>query len=150
MGFISNNYLLWKSCHIIAIVSWMAALLYLPRLFVYHCQVNINGEQSTLFSVMEYKLLRFIATPAMIATYLFGILLIMTYGHSIFHSVWFSLKLVLVLILSGFHGFCAKQVKQFNQKNNHYSETFFRIINEIPAVILIVIVFLVVMKPFSG
>lgn len=150
MNFIADYYLVWKSLHIISVISWMAALLYLPRLFVYHAQVNATSPQSQLFHIMEYRLLKFIATPAMIASYSFGVLLLMALDWQPVHSHWFSIKLVLVLILSGFQGYCSRQIKIFLRGKNKHNHKFYRLINEIPTIIMIMIVFLVVLKPFSG
>ena len=141
---LSEYYLLIKSLHLIFVICWMAGLFYLPRLFVYHADSAIGSKQSETFKIMEYKLLKIIMNPAMMLTYIFGsMLLLITADHS---AGWLQSKLVLVLILSGFHGFLAKQVKIFAQNSNTRKSKFFRWINEIPTVLMIVIVFLAVFK----
>jgi protoporphyrinogen IX oxidase len=140
-----------KAFHIIAVIAWMAGMLYLPRLFVYHCAAEKGSVQSETFKVMERRLLRAIINPAMIATWLLGLWLAWLgpdsrYGW--FASGWLQAKLVLVLALSALHGFFARWVKGFGSDRNHHSQKFYRIINELPAVIMIGIVILAVVKPF--
>lgn len=136
---------LWaKALHIIAVISWMAGLLYLPRLFVYHTMAERGSVQSETFKVMERKLLKFIMNPAMITAWIFGILLIFI-GNA---GAWLHVKLVLVLALSGFHGFLSKLRKDFERDENARPEKFFRMINEVPTLIMIVVVILAVVKPF--
>lgn len=138
-----------EALHIIAVITWMAGLLYLPRLFVYHCQVKPKSEASDLFKIMEYKLLRYIMNPAMIATLILGILLVLATGYGAPGTgVWIHVKLLLVIIMAGLHGMMAKFRKDFARDANKKSERFYRIFNEIPAVIMVVIVFLVELKPF--
>jgi len=140
-----------KAFHIIAVISWMAGMLYLPRLFVYHCVAEKGSVQSETFKVMERRLLRAIINPAMIATWALGLALAWLgpdshYGW--FASGWLQAKLVFVLILSAIHGLFARWVKAFGADSNRHSQRFYRIINEVPTIIMIVIVFLVVLKPF--
>jgi putative membrane protein len=140
-----------KALHIIAVIAWMAGMLYLPRLFVYHCEAEKGSVQSETFKVMERRLLRAISNPAMVATWVFGLWLAWLgpdsrYGW--FASPWLWAKLVLVLALSAVHGMLARWRKDFAADRNVHSQRFYRIINEIPAVLLIGIVILVVVKPF--
>jgi protoporphyrinogen IX oxidase len=135
-----------KALHVIAVIAWMAGMLYLPRLFVYHCEAEIGSKQSETFKVMERRLLRAIINPAMIATWLFGLGLAFAGGWFAFH--WLQAKLLLVLVLSGLHGLLARWVRDFATDRNRHSQKFYRIINEIPAVLMIAIVILVVVKPF--
>lgn len=140
-------YLLFKSLHIISFVAWMAGLLYLPRLFVYHAEEKVNSKTYNKFIIMEYRLLKFIMNPAMIFTWIFGILLVSYDINSVVFTLWFSLKFFLVIALSAFHGYLSKCRKYFSYKNNQKSARFYKVINEIPTVILILVVFLVVFKP---
>lgn len=139
-------YLWLKSFHIIAMVAWMAAMFYLPRLFVYHAEAGVGTPQAETFKVMERRLLKAIATPAMIVTWVLGLVLVVQGGW--FSSGWLHAKLLFVVLLSGFHGFCAKNVRLFAEDRNTRSSRFFRIANEVPTVLLIAIVILVVVKPF--
>jgi len=135
-----------KAFHLVAVISWMAGLLYLPRLFVYHCTAEPGSRQSETFKVMERRLLRFIMNPAMIATWLLGLWLAWQGGW--FAAPWLHAKLALVLALSGFHGLLARSVKDFAADKNRRSPKFYRMINEIPTVLMILIVILAVVKPF--
>jgi putative membrane protein len=135
-----------KALHIIAVISWMAGMLYLPRLFVYHCEAEVGSKQSETFQLMERRLLRAIMTPAMIVTWLAGLYLAWS-GHW-FASGWLHGKLVLVIVLSGVHGFFSRCVKDFAAGWNLRSQKFYRILNELPTVLMIFIVILVVVKPF--
>jgi protoporphyrinogen IX oxidase len=135
-----------KALHVIAVISWMAGMLYLPRLFVYHCKVELGSKQSETFKVMERRLLKAIINPAMIVTWLAGLYLAWR-GHW-FSSGWLHGKLALVIILSGVHGFFSRCVKDFAADRNRLSQKFYRIINEIPTILMIIIVILVVVKPF--
>jgi protoporphyrinogen IX oxidase len=135
-----------KALHVIAVISWMAGMLYLPRLFVYHCETEVGSKQSETFKVMEWRLLKVIINPAMIVTWLAGIYMAWS-GHW-YTSGWFHAKLTLVLILSGVHGFFSRWVKDFAADRNTRSQKFFRIINEVPTVLMIFIVILVIVKPF--
>ena len=145
-----NTYLLFKSIHLIAVISWMAGLLYLPRIFVYHSEAVQNNKSEDLietFKVMERRLLVYIMNPAMIVSWIFGVLLIHTIGMDSFGSIWLQLKLAFVIILTIYHFFLFQCLRKFAENNNSYSPRFYRIINEIPTVILIVIVFIIVFKP---
>jgi putative membrane protein len=137
-----------KAFHVISMVAWMAGLFYLPRLYVYHTQTSIGSESSERFKVMERRLLRGIMNPAMIATWLFGILLALTPGMVNFQQGWFHVKLTFVILMSAFHMACSKWRKGFLNDKNQHSEKFYRMMNEIPTVLLLVIVIMVVVKPF--
>jgi len=139
-------YLWIKALHVIAVIAWMAGMLYLPRLFVYHCDAEIGSRQSETFKLMERRLLKAIINPAMIATWILGLYLAWT-GHW-FSSGWFHGKLTLVLIMSGVHGFLSARVRDFAADRNTRSAKFYRIINEVPTVLMILIVILVIAKPF--
>ncbi len=139
-------YLWIKAFHIIAVISWMAGMLYLPRLFVYHCEAEVGSQQSETFKVMERRLLKAIINPAMVVTWILGLWL--AYEAGFFKSGWLHTKLVLVLVLSALHGFLTGQVRAFSQDKRPYSQKFYRIINEVPAVLMVGIVLLVVLKPF--
>lgn len=142
-------YYLWiKAFHIIGVISWMAALLYLPRLFVYHTQTEPGSVLSDQFLTMEMRLIKIIMNPAMIITFIFGILLYLTPGVVSLKEGWFHVKLLMILILSGMHGMMIRWYKSFREGKRNYSHTYFRVANEIPAVIMIVIVVMVVVKPF--
>jgi protoporphyrinogen IX oxidase len=135
-----------KALHIIAVIAWMAGMLYLPRLFVYHCAAEVGSKQSETFKLMERRLLRAIVNPAMIVTWLAGLYLAWA-GHW-FAATWLHAKLLLVVILSGVHGFFARWVKDFAADRNQRSQKFYRIVNEVPTLLMIGIVILVVIKPF--
>ena len=144
-----NTYLLFKSIHLIAVISWMAGLLYLPRIFVYHSEAIKNNKSEDLietFKVMERRLLVYIMNPAMIVSWIFGILLIHTIGVDNFGSIWLQLKLVFVIILTVYHFFLFQCLRKFVENRNTYSSKFYRIINEIPTVLLIGIIIVVVFK----
>ena len=142
-----NYYLLFKSLHLISVISWMAGLLYLPRIFVYHAETINNEGQKETFRLMEKRLFFYIMNPAMILSWLFGILLIHSIGFESFVQIWFQLKLVMVLLLTSYHFFLFHCLKAFSQDNSNYSPKFFRIINEVPTLLLIGIIFVVVFKP---
>ena len=145
-----NTYLLFKSIHLIAVISWMAGLLYLPRIFVYHSEAVQNNKSEDLtetFKVMERRLLVYIMNPAMIVSWIFGILLIHTIGMDNFGSLWLQLKLVFVIILTIYHFFLFQCLRRFAENNNSFSPKFYKIINEIPTVLLIGIILVVVFKP---
>lgn len=149
MGLLADAYLWVKAFHMIAVISWMAGMLYLPRLFVYHCDAAVGSSESDTFKVMEQRLLRVITTPAMIVAWVFGLLLAITPGIiSMPGSGWFHAKLLFVLVLTGVHGFLAKTVRDFAEDKNKRPGRFYRILNEIPTVLMICIVLLVVLKPF--
>ena len=132
--------------HIISVISWMAGIFYLPRLFVYHVDAEIGSVQSQTFKVMELRLMKAIMTPAMVATWAFGIWLMILGSHHI--SGWFHTKLFLVIIMSAFHMFCVKWLKDFSNDKNSRTARFFRIVNEMPTILMVFIVILVVLKPF--
>ena len=145
-----NAYLLFKSIHLIAIISWMAGLLYLPRIFVYHSEAvrdNKSEDLMSTFKIMERRLFIYIMNPAMILSWIFGILLIHTIGMDNLGSVWLKLKLAFVIILTIYHFFLFQCLRKFVENSNTYSPKFYRIINEIPTVLLIGIVLVVVFKP---
>lgn len=144
----SDYYEWYKVCHIIAVISWMVGLLYMPRLFVYHSKILYDSEADKIFRVMEKRLLKLIMNPAMIATYVFGLTNAYIYGFSAL-GIWFHIKMLTVLILSGFHGFLANCVKKFEKGENKLSEKFFRVINEVPTLMMIVAVIMVIVKPFE-
>jgi putative membrane protein len=139
--------LLWlKALHIVAVISWMAGLLYLPRLFVYHSEAEPGSKQSETFKVMEYRLLRLIMNPAMIVVWVTGPLLAWQMG--VMHDRWLAAKFVLVIVLSGYHHSLAKWRKAFAEDRNQHPARYFRIANEVPTLLMILIVVLVVVKPF--
>ena len=142
-----NTYLLFKSLHLIAVVSWMAGLLYLPRIFVYHVQNKSEPIIIEVFKVMEKKLFFYIMTPAMILSWLFGLLLIYEIGFQQLGQTWMLLKLLFVVILTIYHFFLGRVLNQFKLDMNKNSHKFYRFINEIPTVLLILIVFVVIFKP---
>ena len=145
-----NTYLLFKSIHLIAVISWMAGLLYLPRIFVYHSEAAANNKSEDVmstFKVMERRLFIYIMNPAMILSWIFGILLIHNTGAASFGSIWLQLKLAFVIILTIYHFFLFQCLRKFAENNNSYSSRFYRIINEIPTILLISIIFIVVFKP---
>ena len=141
-----NSYLLFKSLHLIAVISWMAGLLYLPRIFVYHSENN-NEIISNVFKTMERKLFYYIMTPAMVLSWLFGLVLIHEIGFNQLASLWLQLKLILVIILTGYHFYLGSLLNQFNLDQNRKSSKFYRYINEIPTLLLILIIFIVIFKP---
>ena len=142
-----NTYLLFKSLHLIAVISWMAGLLYLPRIFVYHAENNSEVNISEIFKTMEKKLYFYIMTPAMILSWLFGLLLIHSIGFQQLGQTWMLLKLLFVIILTLYHFYLGKLLSQFRIGNNRYSHKFYRYINEIPTILLILIIFVVIFKP---
>ena len=141
-----NLYLLFKSLHLVAVISWMAGLLYLPRIFVYHAEAE-HDSQRDVFKVMERKLYNYIMMPAMLLSWLFGILLIHSLGFSIFSELWMQIKIVLVSILTVYHFLLRKYLNDFVANDNKKTSKYYRIINEEPTLILIVVVFVVVFKP---
>ena len=141
-----NLYLLFKSLHLIAVISWMAGLLYLPRIFVYHSETN-DTSQKTVFKTMERKLYNYIMMPAMMLSWLFGILLIHSLGFSVFGELWMQIKIISVVIMTFYHFSLGKYLNDFAIDNNQKTSKFFRIYNEIPTVILIVVIFVVIFKP---
>ena len=141
-----NSYLLFKSLHLIAVISWMAGLLYLPRIFVYHSE-NKNEIISSVFKTMERKLYYYIMMPAMILSWLFGLVLIHEIGFVQLSSLWMQLKLLLVLLLTIYHFYLGNLLNKFKVDQNTRSSKFYRYINEIPTLLLILIVFIVIFKP---
>ena len=142
-----NAYLLFKSLHLIAVISWMAGLLYLPRIFVYHVENIQKKEATNIFEVMERKLFFYIMRPAMILSWVFGLVLIYLNGIEIFSHVWFQIKIVLMIFLSAYNEYLGKCLVALRNSTNTRSAKFFRIINEIPTLILIIVVFLAIFKP---
>ena len=142
-----NTYLLFKSLHLISVISWMAGLLYLPRIFVYHAQNNTEPIISEVFKVMEKKLFFYIMTPAMILSWLFGLLLIHEIGFEQLGQTWMVLKLVFVILLTIYHFYLGTILNQFKLNLNQHSHKFFRYINEIPTILLILTIFVVIFKP---
>ena len=141
-----NLYLLFKSLHLIAVISWMAGLLYLPRIFVYHSEAS-HESQRDVFKVMERKLYNYIMMPAMLLSWLFGVLLMHSLGIGIFLELWMQIKIILVTLLTIYHFLLGKYLNDFATNDNQKSSKFFRFINEVPTIILIVVVFVVVFKP---
>ena len=141
-----NSYLLFKSLHLIAVISWMAGLLYLPRIFVYHSENN-DEIITNVFKVMERKLFYYIMTPAMILSWIFGIILVFSLGLEVFSALWIQIKFILVILLTIYHFYLGYCVGRFAKNQNTNSSKFFRIINEIPTILLIFIVFIVIFKP---
>ena len=142
-----NSYLLFKSLHLIAVVSWMAGLLYLPRIFVYHVENREKKEATDIFEVMEKKLFYYIMRPAMVLTWIFGLVLIYLNGIEIFFQLWMQIKIVLVILLSAYNDYLGRCLMSLKNYSNTRSSKFFRIINEVPTIMLILIVFLVIFKP---
>ena len=142
-----NSYLLFKSLHLIAVISWMAGLLYLPRIFVYHVENKDKKEATDIFEVMEKRLFYYIMRPAMVFTWIFGLILIYLNGVEIFSQLWMQIKIVLVILLSAYNDYLGKCLISLKNNSNTRTSKFFRIINEIPTVMLIFIVFLVIFKP---
>ena len=142
-----NSYLIFKSLHLIAVVSWMAGLLYLPRIFVYHVENKEKKDATDIFEVMERKLYYYIMRPAMIFTWVFGLALIYLNGIEIFSQLWMQIKIVLIILLSAYNDYLGKCLVSLKNNSNIRSPKFFRIINEVPTIMLILIVFLVIFKP---
>ena len=142
-----NYYLLFKSLHLISVISWMAGLLYLPRIFVYHAENNDDRKLSDVFKVMEKKLYFYIMTPAMILSWIFGLLLLHSIGLQQLGQTWMILKIIFVILLSLYHLYLGKTLNQFKFDQNTHSHKFYRLINEIPTILLILIVFVVIFKP---
>ena len=141
-----NLYLLFKSLHLIAVISWMAGLLYLPRIFVYHAEAN-HESQREIFKVMERKLYNLIMMPAMLLSWIFGLLLIHTLGFSVFSELWMQIKVIAVVILTFYHFSLGKFLSHFANDSNQKTSKFFRFYNEIPTILLIVVIFVVIFKP---
>ena len=142
-----NSYLLFKSLHLIAVISWMAGLLYLPRIFVYHVE-NIKKKEATdIFEVMEKRLFFYIMRPAMILAWIFGLILVYINGIEIFSQLWMQIKIVLVILLSVYNDYLGKCLVSLKNNSNTRSSKFFRIINEVPTILLILVIFVVIFKP---
>jgi len=141
-----NLYLLFKYLHLISVISWMAGLLYLPRIFVYHSEAN-HESQKDVFKTMEKKLYNYIMMPAMLLSWIFGVLLINYLGFSIFSELWMQIKIIAVVILTYYHFTLGKYLNDFAIGNNKKTSRFFRIYNEIPTIILILVIFIVIFKP---
>jgi putative membrane protein len=148
MSFLLPLYPWIKALHVIAVIAWMAGLLYLPRLFVYHCDVPRGSPESERFKVMERRLLKQIMTPAMIAVWVLGLLLVATPGVIDWAAGWWHVKLLLVILMSGFQGGLSRWRRDFLEDRNTRSQRFYRIANEIPTVLMVVIVIMVIVKPF--
>ena len=142
-----NTYLLFKSLHLISVISWMAGLLYLPRIFVYHSQNNTQEIISEVFKVMEKKLFFYIMTPAMILSWVFGLILIHEIGFDKLGQTWMILKLIFVTLLTFYHFYLGRILRQFKEDLNTHTHKFYRLINEIPTLLLILIIFVVIFKP---
>ena len=141
-----NLYLLFKSFHLISVISWMAGLLYLPRIFVYHSEAN-HESQKDVFKTMEKKLYNYIMMPAMLLSWVFGVLLIHYLGFSVFLELWMQIKIIAVVILTYYHFTLGKFLNDFAADNNKKTSKFFRIYNEIPTIMLILVIFIVIFKP---
>jgi protoporphyrinogen IX oxidase len=137
-----------KALHVISMVAWMAGLFYLPRLFVYHCEAAIGSEASERFKVMERRLYAQITTPAMLATFAFGVLLALTPGVIDWSAGWWHVKLAAVVLMAGFHGASGRWRRDFLEDRNPRSQRFYRIANEVPTVLLVIIVVMVIVQPF--
>jgi len=142
-----NSYLLFKSLHLIAVISWMAGLLYLPRIFVYHTENLEDNNTSSIFKIMEKKLYLYIMMPAMVLSWIFGMILISNIGFENLSTLWIKIKLILVILLTLYHFYLGKLLEDFRLNKNTKSSKFFRIINEVPTLLLILIVFIVILKP---
>jgi len=142
-----NSYLLFKSLHLIAVISWMAGLLYLPRIFVYHAENLNDSNTSSIFKIMEKKLYLYIMMPAMVLSWIFGMILISNIGFENLNHLWIKIKLILIIILTMYHFYLGKLLEDFRLNNNSKSSKFFRFINEVPTLLLILIVFIVIFKP---
>ena len=141
-----NLYLLFKALHLIAVISWMAGLLYLPRIFVYHSESD-HDAQKKVFKIMERKLYNYIMMPAMILSWLFGLLLLHDLGFSVFSELWMQIKITSVIVLTYYHFTLGRYLSDFAKDSNKKTSKFFRIYNEIPTIILIVVIFVAIFKP---
>ena len=145
-----NYYLLFKSLHLISVISWMAGLLYLPRIFVYHAENNGDRKISDIFKVMEKKLYFYIMYPAMLLSWIFGLALIHSVGAELLTALWMQVKFFLVIILTAYHFYLGSCLRAFKDDRNASSSKYFRIINEIPTILLILIIFFAILKPLGG
>jgi len=144
-----NPYLYTKAFHIISVIAWLSAMLYLPRIFVYHAQVKPDSETSVIFKVMEYRLAYYIMTPAMIASWFFGLILIFYFDVINFSTdIWLHIKFLMVIILSAYHGIILKKLRLFANNKNINTPKYYKYLNEIPTIIMVVIIILVIVKPF--
>ena len=142
-----NSYLLFKSLHLIAVISWMAGLLYLPRIFIYHVENVSDQNSSNIFKIMERKLYFYIMMPAMFLSWFFGLILISIIGFDVLSTTWIQFKLIFVVLLSFYHFYLGHFLNKLKSDQNTKTSRFFRIINEIPTILLILIVFIVIFKP---
>ena len=142
-----NLYLIIKSLHLIAVISWMAGLLYLPRIFVYHVENYEKKDATNIFEIMEKRLYNYIMRPAMLFSWIFGIILIYLNGLDVLSNLWMQIKLALVIILSGYHEYLGKCLMSLKNRTNTKTAKFYRYINEVPTILLILIVFVVIIKP---
>ena len=145
-----NFYLIFKSLHLIAVISWMAGLLYLPRIFVYHSENSSNVEICKVFKIMERKLYFYIMYPAMLLSWIFGLALIHSVGTELLSALWMQVKFFLVIILTAYHFYLGSCLRAFSIDMNRLSSRYFRVINEIPTILLIFIVFFAILKPLGG
>jgi putative membrane protein len=148
VAFFAQFYPWTKAVHILAIIAWMAGMLYLPRLYVYHAETAVGSEGSERFKIMERKLYKQIMTPALLTTFAFGIMLALTPGLVDWHRGWFHVKLLAVLLLAGFHGALGKWRREFLHDRRRKTQKFFRIANEVPTLLMILAVIMVVVQPF--
>jgi putative membrane protein len=148
LGFLGTLYPWTKALHVIAVIAWMAGMLYLPRLYVYHCELRPGSAESERFKVMERRLLKQIINPAMIATWTLGILLVLTPGIIRWSAGWWQVKLAAVLLLSGFHGVLSRWRRDFLADRNRHAQRWYRFANEVPTLLVIVIVLMVIVRPF--
>lgn len=148
MSFLLTYYVWIKAFHVISVIAWMAGQFYLPRLFVYHCQTMPFSAESERFKTMERRLMHAIINPAMMFAFFFGILLVLTPGVINWHAGWWHIKILCLILMTAFHGACSLWRKGFAADRNRHSERFYRIANEIPTVLMIIIVIMVIVKPF--
>jgi putative membrane protein len=148
IGFLAWFYPWTKALHVISLIAWMAGMLYLPRLYVYHCDTVPGSAESERFKVMEYRLLKQITNPAMIATWTFGILLVLTPGIIDWSAPWWHVKLTCVVLLSGFHGMLSRWRREFANDQRSRPQRFYRIANEVPTLLMVIIVIMVIVRPF--
>ena len=148
IGLLAHLYPWTKAFHVIAVIAWMAGMFYLPRLYVYHCELRRGAAESERFKVMERRLLRQIINPAMIAAWTFGVMLVLTPGVLGWSQGWWWVKLSLVIIMSGFHGMLSRWRRDFLEDRNIRPQRFYRIANEVPTLLVVVIVIMVIVRPF--
>ncbi|MFN3459421.1 MAG: protoporphyrinogen oxidase HemJ [Oceanibaculum sp.] len=137
-----------KALHVISVIAWMAGMFYLPRLYIYHVAAPVGSPQSETFKVMERRLLRAIINPAMVATFIFGIWMLVLLGASVWSQGWWHVKLTMLVLMSAYHGLIARWRRDFETDSNRRSAKFYRFANEVPTVLMIVIVIMVIVKPF--